>query len=355
MLGKRTARYLVVLVTTALAACSSIGPGTMDRDQLDYGQSLGDNWKNQMLANIVKLRYADMPVFIDVGSIVSGYSFETQVNANAGFGNSFTGEDSQLIGAGGRYTDRPTITYVPKTGDSYLRSLLTPVEPRNLLALIHSGYNVELLFNWAVEAVNGVSNFSATATRGKLTADREFFEVSSLMRELQIEEITAWKFQTDVETGDDVILVIRSDDATPDLEAKRRRVGEILRLEPTLDRYRVVYAPIHIGGDTLAIQTRSVAQMLGAMAGFVDVPPELTAEAIPGFTAGSGIEQPFRVHSGPDKPDNTYATIKYNDYWYWIDPTDIASKRVFVMMLFLTTLTSTSEGGRGPVLTIPTG
>ena len=69
-----------------LAACSSIGPRTMDRDQLNYGASIGNNWKNQMLLNIVRTRYFDMPVFVDVTSIVSGYSLETQVNAAVGFG-----------------------------------------------------------------------------------------------------------------------------------------------------------------------------------------------------------------------------------------------------------------------------
>ena len=32
-----------------LVSCGSYGPRSMDRDQFDYGNSIGDNWKNQML------------------------------------------------------------------------------------------------------------------------------------------------------------------------------------------------------------------------------------------------------------------------------------------------------------------
>ena len=40
-------RFLAVgLLTALVAACGSIGPRTMDRDQLDYGDSIGNNWKN---------------------------------------------------------------------------------------------------------------------------------------------------------------------------------------------------------------------------------------------------------------------------------------------------------------------
>ena len=38
-----------------------------------------------------------------------------------------------------------------------------------------------------------------------------------------------------------------------------------------------------------------------------------------------------------------------------IEPSDMDSKRVFTLMLFLTTLTSSAGEGSGPVLTIPTG
>lgn len=358
MLPGSSHRFLTIVVFTifvaAAAGCGSIGPKTLDKDQLDYGQSIGNNWKNQMLANIVKLRFLDMPVFVDVGSIVSGYSMETQVSGRLGFSDSFTGGNSQGLSAGGKFTDRPTITYMPKTGDDYLRSLLAPVEPKNLLALIQAGYNAELLFTWSVEAINGVQNYAGT-TKSNLEADPEFYELAALMNELQGQGAIAWEFNTDPETGHDVLLVLRSEGLPESVQRKRDRIAEIVGLDVSINRYRVVYAPVKIAPDTLALQTRSVVQTLSAMSRFVDVPVELTNQAVPGVRARQGMARPFHVLSGEDRPDDSFAAIKYRDHWYWIENTDLKSKQVFTLMLFMTTLTNNTGSNVAPVLTIPTG
>ena len=53
-----------VVLNLLLVACSSIGPATVPHDRIDYGSSIGNSWKEQTLLNIVKLRYADMPIFL---------------------------------------------------------------------------------------------------------------------------------------------------------------------------------------------------------------------------------------------------------------------------------------------------
>ena len=351
--GFRSLAMVVAMIAT-LAACGSYGPKSMNRDQLDYGNSIGENWKNQMLANIVKIRFVDMPVFVDVGSIVSGYSLTTTVSGRAGFGDSFNpGGNTQGLGASGSYTDRPTITYMPKTGNDYLRAILEPVEPKNLLSLIQAGYSSELLFTWAVESINGVHNWSATA-RNSRTAEPEFFEFVTLMQELQYLGAVGFELKTNTDTGQGIIFVLNKEGLAESTLQKSRRVAEILNLETGRDRYRVIYAPFRSDPDTLSIQTRSVIQMLSAMAGFIDVPAELASFTSPGHDVSRGSNRPFHVFSGPDRPEQSFATIKYKDYWYWIENTDMASKRVFTLMLFITTLTNQSKDQNAPILTIPT-
>jgi hypothetical protein len=347
-------RPLIVLCAfVSLAACSSYGPRSMNKDQLDYGQSVGNSWKNQMLTNIVKLRFVDMPVFIDVGQIVSGYSLETSVDGRVGFDDSLTGGDSAGLGASGKFTDRPTITYMPKTGNEYLRSLLEPVEPVALLSLILAGYSSEILFTWAVESVNGVHNYSVVANVAR-EADAEYLEFARLMQDLQDLGAVGFKVKIDPVSGNDVIFVYREMQFSDDILAKKERVGEILKLDPGHEEYRVRYAPFAESGDVLAMQTRSVLQMLVAMSGFVEVPREVASHAARGYDLSPGAFQPFRVHSGPDRPEYSFAAIRYQDYWYWIENSDLLSKRVFTLMLFLTTLTNSASNENAPVLTIPT-
>ena len=68
-------RALVVLAAAFMAAgCQTIGPGSVQRDRLDYAGAIAGSWREQTLLNIVKLRYFDAPVFLEVSSVISSYT-----------------------------------------------------------------------------------------------------------------------------------------------------------------------------------------------------------------------------------------------------------------------------------------
>ena len=76
----RYTKLISFIALVVLNGCATIGPGTVPRDRFDYNTAIADSWKEQTLLNIVKLRYADMPLFVEVASVVSGYSLESAVN-----------------------------------------------------------------------------------------------------------------------------------------------------------------------------------------------------------------------------------------------------------------------------------
>ena len=190
----------------ALTGCKHLGPKTIAVDRFDYSTAIADSWKQQTLLNIVKLRYMDLPVFVDVASIVAGYSMQTGVNVggtvssqNAIQGN-FAAAGAQAV-----YTDRPTITYVPMTGEKFLRGLITPIDPKNVFFMMQAGYPADFLLGLTVESLNGVRNRSTLG--GTLReADPDFIRAVELLREVQTAGAIGMRVEEDKVKGQTAVL-----------------------------------------------------------------------------------------------------------------------------------------------------
>src|SRR5512144_1596 len=183
-----------------LSACATVGAGSINRDRLDYAEALTRSWKEQMLLNIVKLRYADTPVFLEVSSVISSYQLQSQLSLLGTLSYNLTPNLPDSLGRGvtmgatGIYTDRPTITYTPLQGDKFTRQLLRPIVPAAVFQLVQAGYTVDLIFQLTVRAINGIYNRS---TRGMMTrdADPEFYQVLDTLRRLQLSEAIGFRLE----------------------------------------------------------------------------------------------------------------------------------------------------------------
>ena len=122
-----------------LSGCTSIGPGTVTRDRFDYTTVISESWKSQMLLNMVKLRYGDTPVFLDVGSVINSYELSGSLSAGANWTFHPAYGSGANAGAAGFYADRPTITYSPSTGEKFSKSMLTPIPPSSIFFFIQAG------------------------------------------------------------------------------------------------------------------------------------------------------------------------------------------------------------------------
>jgi len=124
----------ILIAVFSLVGCTSIGPATVPRDRFDYTSAVAESWQRQLLLNMVKIRYGDTPMFVDVGQIVSGYTLQSTVSVSGNLYNTqgfSPGTTVGSVGAGaqGQFTDRPTITYTPLTGEQFARQLLSPIPP----------------------------------------------------------------------------------------------------------------------------------------------------------------------------------------------------------------------------------
>jgi hypothetical protein len=341
-----------------MCGCVHYGPRTIAQDRFDYSTAIGDSWKNQTLLNIVKLRYMDLPVFVDVASIVEGYTLETSASAGGGVNWPSSGAPGGQASAavGGRYTERPTITYVPMTGEKFLRGLLTPIDPKQIFFMLQSGYAADFILGLTVESMNGVRNRSAAGGEVR-EADPAFGRVLELMREVQVSGAIGMRVQqTDGrETG---ILIFRREDVSPEVAAKSAEIRQLLHLSQDAQQFSLNYSPMR-GTDTeLAVNSRSMMQIMQAFASYIEVPQDHLEQrrATPTFS-GNGVsvdnQASVKIYSGSDRPADAFAAIQYRGTWYWVDDRDLKTKRAFSAIMFFFTLADTGSGDKLPLITIP--
>jgi hypothetical protein len=354
--------HFTLFVLLLLTGCASIGPSTVARDRFDYVTAISDSWKSQMLFNLVKLRYGDAPVFLDVASVINQYLVEGTV----GFSGNWA-QNPQLpwpytalynwLGSG-RYAERPTITYSPISGEKFARSLMTPIPPAAVLNFLQGGYPVDLVLRLAVHAINGIrSRFGAGARMRE--GDPEFYLLVEKLRAIQASGEIGLRVK---KTGDQLAtLIVLGKNLDPAAEAARVEVRKILGLNPEADEFSVVYGSVAANDKEIAMLTRSVIEILTDLSSYIDVPAadveQKRTYPSPAPELANGVPVPplIRILSSPQRPDDAFAAVPYGQDWYWIDNKDFPSKRLFSFILFLLNLTETGEKQGAPIITIPAG
>jgi hypothetical protein len=353
---------VLLLTAVAVSGCASIGPATVTRDRFDYTGAVAESWKTQMLLNLVKLRYGDTPVFLDVGQIVSGYTVQSTFTAG---GNIFSTSgvvpgvpnSSVTLGAQGQYTDRPTITYAPLSGERFARSLMTPIPPAALLSMIQAGNPVDLVLRLAVHVVNGIYNRYGGEARAR-PADPEFYVLLERLRRIQLSGAIGLRVRR-VDREETVLMTFRGK-VDPSLEAEMLAARELLGLDPAAREFQVVYGSVPANDMQIAILSRSILEILVDLSSFVGVPEahvtdrRVTPTAEPEVGPSGTIRPLIRIGSSPDRPADAFLAVPYRGHWFWIDDRDMASKRLFSFLMFVFTLVETGGKEGAPVLTIPT-
>ena len=348
--------YLLASIVLNLSGCASFGPPSVDRDRFDYINAVASSWKQQTLLNIVKLRYADTPVFLDVGQIISGYQLEGTVSVVGTLNSASAIGDLLSLGTAGRYTDRPTITYTPLTGANFMHVLMTPIPPPALFMLIEQGWPVDMLMQIGVQRINGISN-SKSGARGQ-AADPDFARLLMAFQRLQSSGALGLRVEVSKESKlEGMVMTISQKNLPPKIQADRDLVRKLLGLRPDLEEFKVIYGGLSNKDDVVAIQTRSGLQILAQLGANVEAPAEHIAElrtypSIPEQRGAQSLPPLIRIHAEKSQPADAFAAVKYRDYWYWIDDRDFRSKGIFSFLMIIMSLAEKGENVQAPIVTI---
>jgi hypothetical protein len=337
------------------ASCASVGPKTIPRDQFDYGNSIAGSAREQILANIVGLRYVEAPVFVNVSSVINQYGLEGEVALNAGANTSITGSNTVGVGGASRWSDRPTITYTPISGQEFAASLLTPIPPEALFALVQGGWPAHVLLRLAVRSINGVENeWAGPSTRRQ--ADPLFYDVLAAWSRLRNARVLALRRSAE-EEGAHIVLYLNEERRrmSPQARQDAEFLFDALELEPGANDIRMTYGLIPESSKDMAVLTSSILELMNELAWRMDVPPKHIEEGrtTSTFVADDPELVPLvKIHYAKERPDTAFVAVHNRDYWFYIDDRDTFSKRTFALVQIMLSLTDSGDAARGPVVSI---
>ena len=400
--GRSTAAgglLLGFVLVIAGAGCASFGPKALERSHGRYNEAVRCVEEEQLLSNIVHLRYNESPLHLNVNSIAAQYELTGSAEARPFFlapnpgGNPFRTFTSILpdLTLGG--SNRPTVTFDPADNSEAIRQFLTPITLDTLIFLTQSSWPVSTVLRLWVERLNGVPN-APTASGPLRDAPLDFarfLRVAELLQFAQDQELGGVRVRERVTElgsplppeavtaaaqveaarngleyrraadGKSWVLIRRSRrlvlEVNPGAEASPvlAEVSGLLNLIPGLRQYDLTVAargspdPVRFPSPPAAelrVVPRSTAQVLFFLANGVEVPD---AHFCAGLVRPTVDEQgravdprevtrglfEVRVAHGHKPPRTAFVAVQYRGLWYYIDDRDQASKATFMLVLQL--------------------
>ncbi|MCX5737701.1 MAG: hypothetical protein NTZ61_04260, partial [Proteobacteria bacterium] len=219
---------------------------------------------------------------------------------------------------GASYSTRPTITYTPVEGDTFVTQVLTEVDSHAFVLLYRSGWPISVLCHVMVERIGKALNRQDDPTYP--TFEKIVDRLQSAQKADKLRFEIEGKETTVVWTTD--FLDIVSDE----------RVAEEREL-----RY-----PIH------AVQMRSFLDIMYFLGKNTEVPAAQQDQV--------KLSQPngwIRIHATPREPGNALVSVKYNDTWFSISKNDVPSKDTFSLIALLYQMQAGDIPTVQPLLTLP--
>lgn len=347
-IGLRNATWLVVAV--ALCGCVSVPAERVNQDRMAYGDVIAESWKEQMLLNVVRLRYADAPVFLDVASIINSHAVygATGVSGSAARPPGFDSIGGEVVRG---WANVPTVTYQPIMGDRFAKALLQPLPPSGVYQLLQGGWPAKLVLRTVVRSLNGVRN----ASMGR-SADPRFDEIVNVLGELQ----GAGLLSMNVEQKDDggaLVMGVPPPASEGSTTGPGAHLRDVLGLDPEAEQITVHYGVFPRGPNELATMTRSMLELMLELGYGIDVPRSHEERGWASPARGTAEEARgsalVHIRSGTERSLNAYASVYYEGYWYWIDQSDVSSKSVFTFLMILFSLAETGQQSVAPLVTVP--
>ncbi len=352
---KEMTKLALLILCVALAGCMSAGPKLVSGSRTNYNVVLRQADDQQMLLNLVRLRYRDQPMFLEVSALNTQFSISNEVNANT-----VLGQGDSYLGVGGKIVaqETPTVSYTPLKGADFVQRILTPISVDTLFLLDTSGWSSERLFRLLVDEMNNVGNAQGSngPTPAHAPAYKEFKRLAFLLRQMGLDGLVSggsYKNQRVLSFEPEALN-------RPEYLEWCRALG----LNPSKRIFPVILAAGDGSDGSINLSFRSLAGVMYFLSQSVQVPEkDVAAGRVTVTTDDAG--QPFNwqqvtegmltIKSSPNPPDNASVAVNYRNSWFYIDDSDLDSKSTFVLLGQVYQLEAGNAKSIAPVLTLPVG
>jgi hypothetical protein len=378
---KRYVFSAIYVILISLTGCNAVGPKALHSGRMNYNEVIAQSWNEQLLLNLVRLKYRDTLLFLEINNVSTQYTMNYSAGASPSFApdggssrslgfspTAITGSVSRSGGSADRFpfdagisfNERPTISYTPLQGGKFVKQLLSAIPVDAVVVLSETGWSLERILGLCVQRMNGLENAATASGPTPAAAPRfeEFAEAADLLRKLQL----AGGVRTYArKEGDSLRLIIRFEESpsTADL-ANELKVN--LGLDPDTREFICLPGIELVSPSRVTFQTRSLLGVFHFLSNAVEVPEnhraaglvtQTTATDGDAFDWSAVTGDLLKIKSQESQPDSAFAAVHYRGSWFYIDDADLNSKSTFGLLTYLFYYQAGEIQSAGPTLTLP--
>jgi len=305
---------MLLLVSCALVGCA-VPSKAIRQNYTTYNQTIQFNESQQMLLNLVRLKYRETPLFLKVGAVSTSYDFRTDGDLNLGRGGT---TNAIGVGVGASWSERPTVTYTPIEGNTFVKQVLAEVDRDTFVLLLRAGWPIDRLCNVLVERIGDDINNLGEPSYARFKALVDTLDEAQGRGGLRF-----------VTADEKLYLRVMTDRVELLSSARSAEMREVLI--PFED-----------------FQLRSFLDIMFYLSKNTDVPPP-HADQVKASEPNGWIH----IRWTADRPDDAVTWVQYQGYFFSIAANDIKSKDTFALLKLLFQVQAGDIKTVQPVLTLP--
>lgn len=351
--------FMVIFVTILLTACGTFGSGYLPKNHQAFNNAAVRTMSEQMLLNLVRLRYDDAPYFLQLDNITSQLSRDVSTDLSydgtqgaAGIAASITRSFNPSL----TISEAPTFSFTPLQGKNFTTRILKPFNIDDIYIYLESGWSIARVFRIMIQRMGPILNAdnASRATSSHLPSYKTFRKLTYHLEQLHDKGLVRYQL---VEFNKVRYIEFKFKKGIPKDIAKTLGVSiyaKAFLLGPKQKHKEIKY-PI------VDFEARSFISSLYYLSKGTHIPPEHMKNKVVRNTFDEKhrlfdwtdvTKYVIQIQSSKTGPCDATTSVFYRGYWFYIADTDHNAKQTMTLLLQFYALLGSSNTRNIPQYTI---